>query len=115
AAQALYVGLTADKDTATAQAVCVIPRGHEEGQTLDLTERPFKLTVGQPVQFPLFSTTADRVDAPGAIIAIDDSFHPLPPLHTLLRATHSKGSTVPVHLRSTLTELGTLELWCVSN
>jgi molecular chaperone DnaK (HSP70) len=115
AAQAIYVGLTADKDNAASRAVCVIPRGHEEGQTLDLTERPFKLTVGQPVQFPLFSTTADRVDAPGAIIAIDDTFHPLPPLHTLLRATGSKGGTVPVHLRSTLTELGTLELWCVSN
>jgi hypothetical protein len=115
AAQAIYVGLTADKETATPRAVCVIPRGHEEGHTLDLTDRPFKLTVGQPVQFPLFSTTADRVDAPGAIIDVDDTFHPLPPLHTMLRATQSKGSSVPVHLRSTLTELGTLELWCVSN
>ena len=115
AAQAIYVGLTAEKEATSLRAVCVIPRGHEEGQTLDLTERPFKLTVGQPVQFPLFSTTADRVDAPGAIIEIDDTFHPLPPLHTLLRATQSKGSSVPVHLRSTLTELGTLELWCVSN
>jgi hypothetical protein len=115
AAQALYIGLTAEKEAGTPHAVCVIPRGHEEGHTLDLTERPFKLTVGQPVQFPLFSTTADRVDAPGAIVSIDDSFHPLPPLHTLLRTAHSKGSTVPVHLRSTLTELGTLELWCVSN
>jgi hypothetical protein len=115
AAQALYIGLTAEKEGAAPQAVCVIPRGHEEGHTLDLTERPFKLTVGQPVQFPLYSTTADRVDAPGAIVAVDDTFHPLPPLHTLLRTSHSRGSTVPVHLRSTLTELGTLELWCVSN
>jgi hypothetical protein len=115
AAQALYIGLTAEKEGNAPRAVCVIPRGHEEAQTLDLTGQPFKLTVGQPVQFPLFSTTADRVDAPGAIVAIDDTFHPLPPLHTLLRATHSKGNTVPVHLRSTLTELGTLELWCVSN
>jgi len=115
AAQALYIGLTSGTESEAARAVCVIPRGHEEGQTLDLTERPFTLTVGRPVQFPLYATTADRVDAPGAIVAIDDSFHPLPPLHTLLRATHAKGATVPVHLRSTLTELGTLELWCVSN
>ena len=115
AAQALYIGLTAEKETGAPRAVCVVPRGQEEGQTLDLTERPFKLTVGQPVQFPLFSTTADRVDAPGAIVEVDDSFHALPPLHTLLRAAHTKAGTVPVHLRSTLTELGTLELWCVSN
>lgn len=115
AAQALYIGLTGGGDLAAPQAVCVIPRGHEEGHTLDLTERPFQLTVGQPVQFPLFSTTADRIDRPGEIVEITDTFHPLPPLHTLLRAAHTQGRTVPVHLRSTLTELGTLELWCVSN
>ncbi len=115
AAQALYIGLNADEADAAPRAVCVIPRGHEEGQTLDLTERAFTLTVGRPVQFPLFSTTADRVDGPGEIVSVTDEFHPLPPLHTLLRATHGKGNTVPIHLRSTLTELGTLELWCVSN
>ncbi|MDO8545338.1 MAG: Hsp70 family protein [Opitutaceae bacterium] len=115
AAQALYIGIRAEAENSSPRAVCVIPRGHDEGQTLDLTERPFTLMVGQPVQFPLFSTTADRLDRPGEIVEVTDTFHPLPPLHTLLRATHSKGSTVPVHLRSTLTELGTLELWCVSN
>jgi hypothetical protein len=115
AAQALYVGLGPSEGGTTPRAVCVIPRGHEEGQTLDLKERPFQLTVGQPVQFPLFSTTADRVDRPGEIVETDDAFHPLPPLHTLLRTAHTKGRTVSVHLRSTLTELGTLELWCVSN
>jgi molecular chaperone DnaK (HSP70) len=115
AAQALYIGVTPAREAAAASAVCVIPRGHEEGQTLELTERPFTLTVGQPVQFPLFATTADRVDRPGEIVEMTDVFHPLPPLHTLLRAAHTQGATVPVHLRSTLTELGTLELWCVSN
>jgi hypothetical protein len=115
AAQALYIGLTADGENAPAQAVCVVPRGHEEGQTLDMTERSFNLTVGRPVQFPLFSTTADRVDRPGEIVEVTDAYRPLPPLHTLLRAKQAKGTTVPVHLRSTLTELGTLELWCVSN
>jgi molecular chaperone DnaK (HSP70) len=115
AAQALYIGINTGATDAAPRAVCVVPRGHDEGQTLELTERPFTLTVGQPVQFPLFSTTADRVDRPGDIVTIDDSFRPLPPLHTLLRTVHAKGKTVPVHLRSTLTELGTLELWCVSN
>jgi hypothetical protein len=115
AAQALYLGLTSDDGKAGQRAVCVIPRGHEEGQTLEITERPFKLTVAQPVQFPLFATTADRVEKAGDIVEMTDAFRPLPPLHTVLRATQTRGGTVPVHLRSTLTELGTLELWCVSN
>ncbi len=115
AAQALYVGLTSSESGP--RGVCVIPRGHEEGHTLDLTERTYKLTLGQPVQFPLFVTTADRADAPGAIVDVSDTriFRPLPPLHTLLRSAHTKSPTLPIHLRSTLTELGTLELWCVSD
>jgi molecular chaperone DnaK (HSP70) len=117
AAQALYVGLTSAEagGNTPPRGVCVIPRGHEEGQTLDLTQRAFQLTLGRPVQFPLFATTADRVDRAGDIVAMTDVFKPLPPLHTLLRATQAKGATLPVHLRATLTELGTLELWCVSN
>ncbi|HVU33870.1 MAG TPA: Hsp70 family protein [Opitutaceae bacterium] len=114
AAQALYIGLTVG-ETATAQAVCVIPRGHEEGHTIDIAGREFQLTVERPVQFPLFSTTADRVDKPGDIVAVTDAMRPLPPLHTLLRATGAKRGVVPVHLRAGVTELGTLELWCVSN
>ncbi len=114
AAQALYVGI-AEKAASAPRAVCVIPRGHEEGRLLDLTELPFQLTLGQPVQFPLYATSSDRVDAPGAVVALDDDFRALPPLHTLLRAAAGQARTLPVHLRSALTEIGTLELWCVSN
>lgn len=115
AAHAFYVGLAPEKAGAAPQAVCVIPRGHEEGRTLDLTGRPFSLTLGQPVQFPLFSTTADRVDPPGGVTEIGEDLRPLPPIHTLLRAAKARAGAIPVHLRATLTELGTLELWCVAN
>lgn len=115
AAQALYVGLTTAEAGSEAKAVCVIPRGHEEGQSVDINEREFQLTVDRPVQFPLFSTTADRVDRPGDVVAVEEDFKPLPPLHTLLRATGAKRGAVPIHLRTALTEIGTLELWCVSN
>lgn len=114
AAHAFYIGLGADKSGAAPRAVCVIPRGHEEGQPIDLTERPFTLTLNQPVQFPLFSTTSDRVDLPGAVVEIGDDFRALLPIHTLLRSTQAKATTLPVHLRANLTELGTLELGCVS-
>ena len=98
-----------------ARAICLIPRGHEEGQPVDLKSRPFELMLGRPVQFPLFSTTSDRIDRPGDIVEIGDEFRALPPIHTLFKGAGAKTTTVPVHLRATLTELGTLELWCVSN
>jgi len=112
AAQALYVGVGGDQ---AARAVCVIPRGHEEGQVVEMRGQAFELTIDRPVQFPLFATTADRVDKPGDLVAVEASFKPLPPLHTLLRGAGGQRGVVPVHLRSAVTELGTLELWCVSN
>ncbi len=114
-AHALYVGLAPEKGSDTARAVCLIPRGHEEGESIDLKNTPFTLTLGQPVQLPLFSSTADRVDRPGEIAAVDDTFHPLPPIHTVFKAVSTQARSVPVHLRANLSELGTLELWCVSD
>jgi hypothetical protein len=114
-AHALYVGLAAEKETSTPRAICLIPRGQEEGQPVDLKSRPFELMLGRPVQFPLFSTTSDRIDLPGDLVEIGDEFRALPPIHTLFKGAGVKTAMVPVHLRATLTELGTLELWCVSN
>jgi hypothetical protein len=38
----------------------------------------------------------------------------LRPLETTLAAAGEEGRTVPVRLRAHVTELGTLELWCVA-
>lgn len=95
------------------QGLCLVPRGLEEGSTVELEEREFQLTLGRPVQFQLYSTTADRLDAPGSVVALDDEvFKPLPPIHTILSG--AKGSTIGVHLVSTLSEVGTLALSCVA-
>lgn len=95
------------------QGVCLIPRGLDEGETVDLTARTFTLTLGRPVQFQLISTTADRIDKPGDVVSLEDEhFKPLPPIHTILQG--SKGATVQVHLVTTLTEVGTLALSCVA-
>jgi len=114
-AHALYVGLAAEKENSKPRAICLIPRGQEEGQPVDLKSRPFELMLGRPVQFPLFSTTSDRIDLPGDIVETGDEFRALPPIHTLFKGASARTNMVPVHLRATLTELGTLELWCVSN
>lgn len=96
-------------------ALCVIPRGFEEGGTVDLSAREFRLTLGRPVQFPLFTSTADRSEAAGDLVTVEDELTPLPPLHALLQGRSQARGIVPVHLRATLTEIGTLELWCVAN
>ena len=95
------------------KGLCLIPRGFEEGQTVELTARTFTLTLGRPVQFQLFSTTSDRLDKAGDVVELEgDAFKALPPIHTGLSG--AKGATVQVHLVATLTEVGTLSLSCVA-
>ena len=108
-AHAFYVGLEKNR------AVCIIPRGQEEGDTVDLSGRTFNLRVGRPVQFPLFTSTSERVATSGEIVPVADDLHALPPIHTLLKGEEPKTGQIPVHLRATLTPIGTLELWCVSD
>ena len=114
AAHALYVGLD-PAGTETPSALCVIPRGQEEGQVVELGDRVFQLTLGRPVRFPLFSSASDRLERSGDIVPVAEDMRPLPPIHTLLKGSAGKAGQVPVHLRSSLTEIGTLELWCVAN
>jgi hypothetical protein len=71
--------------------------------------------LGRPVQFPLFTSTSDHVVSSGEIVTVGEDLHPLPPIHTLLKSASGKTGQVPVHLRALLTEIGTLELWCVSD
>jgi molecular chaperone DnaK (HSP70) len=112
AAHAFYIGLSGTGGQA--QALCVIPRGHEEGETVELAEQKFQLTLGRPVQFPIYSTAADRLDRSGDVVPVSDDLQPLRPIHTLLKSGKGKTGEVPVHLRATLTEIGTLEISCVS-
>src|SRR5690349_6826579 len=113
AAHSFYIGLETRGEES--HALCLIPRGHEEGETVELGNRTFNLTLERPVQFPLFTSTSDRVVSSGDIVTVTDDLHPLPPIHTVLRSAEGKTGHVPVHLRAILTEIGTLELWCVSD
>jgi molecular chaperone DnaK (HSP70) len=114
AAHSFYIGLDT-KRSDEPKALCLVPRGHEEGQTIELGARTFNLMLGRPVQFPLFTSTSDRITSSGEIVTIGEDLHPLPPIHTLLRSADGRTGQIPVHLRAILTEVGTLELWCVSD
>lgn len=116
AARAYYVGLSKEAGAGDGgkPAVCLVPRGMEEGSTVEI-DRPFTLTLDRPVQFQLYGTTADRVDRTGALVDVsDEAFLPLPPIHTILRSAAGGTGAVPVNLEAALTEIGTLELWCRS-
>src|SRR5581483_514841 len=108
-AHALFVGLE-KAGSEQAMALCVIPRGQEEGQAVDLGGRVFRLSLGRPVRFPLYSTASDRIEKSGEVVSVGEDLHPLPPIHTLLQGAAGRTGSVPVHLRAMLTEIGTLEL-----
>lgn len=97
------------------KALCVAPFGMEEGTESDVPGQEFGLVVGEPAEFRFLGSTVRRTDPPGTIIEewqgeIDE----LSPLSTTLEAAGKDGRTVPVHLHSKVTEVGTLEIWCMS-
>jgi len=112
-ARAYYVALhTAD---AAPAAICVMPRGTDEGTTLALA-RTFDVTTNQPIAFTLYSST-QRHDQVNEIVAVndEDAFHRHAPLVTVLRyGQRSRRVSLAVGLRIVFTETGTLELWCES-
>lgn len=101
----------------TQKLLCVVPQHLEEGQTIDLKAPVLELSLGQPVQFPLYSSTVREDDEPGQTYEIDpDEMAKLSPLTTLLRGGKRSGiKDVPVTLSIKLTEIGTLELALVGS
>jgi molecular chaperone DnaK (HSP70) len=116
-ARAYYVGVQAGSPVAEGrvQAVCILPRGTEEGTTLDLEGREFMALANRPVTFTLYSSTIGH-DAHGDVVTLDeDEAHRHAPLITTLRfGKKSKQVELAVRLRTNFTEVGTLELWCES-
>jgi molecular chaperone DnaK (HSP70) len=78
-ARSFYVGFEAEsKETPW---LCVVPRDAQEGDEIAIDHHDFDLTVGQPVLFPLASSSVRPQDRPGDLIADDaDSLLALPPL-----------------------------------
>lgn len=115
-AKAYYVGIEHEGRT---KALCVAPRNVEPGARSTVPERLFQLRVNEPVTFPLFTFTGDRVDPPGTLLDVagsGDELEPLAPLETLLRGQTAKlrELLVSVRLESSVDETGRLRLALVS-
>jgi molecular chaperone DnaK (HSP70) len=116
-ARAYYIGVQAGphKTEGLIRAVCVMPRGTEEGTRLDLSGRAFTVLTNRPVVFTLYSSTT-RHDEHGHIVELDQStVHTHAPLITVLRyGKRSREIELEVRLTVSFTEVGTLEIWCES-
>jgi hypothetical protein len=99
------------------RALCVAPFGMEEGSKVDVPSGEIGLIVGEPAQFRFFSSSTRRHDQPGQVLStwMPDDIEETDSLETELPADESlEESYVPVRFQSHITELGVLELWCVS-
>jgi len=119
-ARSFYVGLgegAADEQgVRLQQAICVAPQGLEEGEEVEVADQEFELLIRQPVHFPFYSSSTSPLDELGEILPIDEeALRPMPPIQTVLRSGRkAKAESVRVRLHAILTEVGTLELWCVT-
>ncbi|HEX8557018.1 MAG TPA: Hsp70 family protein [Pyrinomonadaceae bacterium] len=117
-ARGYYIGVQqqgqdAPANVETRTAVCVLPRGTEEGTRLELGEREFTALTNRPVSFTLYSTTT-RQDGQGEVVSFGKGeLHRHAPLVTVLRyGKRSRHIELDVRLTAHFTEVGTLELWC---
>ena len=111
-ARTYYIGIEqADGQRA---ALCLVAAGTESSATPTVIDRTFRVRTSEPVEFPILVSGTRLTDQPGQIIPYDpEQLSELPPIRTVL-TTRKRGdiATVDARLSATLTEIGTLELWC---
>ena len=99
------------------RALCVVPNGMEEGTETEVPSDEIGLIVGEPAQFRFFSSSTRKSDRPGELLSVwsPDELEETDSLETTLPTVEGVAEDyVPVRFRSQITELGVLELWCVS-
>jgi hypothetical protein len=117
-ARAYYVGVEAAAPAVPGfsppvRAVCLAPFGMEEGSSVDLPSLEVGAALGETASFRFFASSSRRDDAAGAVVEDVDELEELPPIETSLSGG-AAGQVIPVHLRSHVTEVGTLEMHLVA-
>ncbi len=113
-----YIGIAAAMPSvpgmpAPIKAICVGSFGMEEGSGETLTDQEFALVVGEPVAFDFLGSTKRHEDKVGAVVEDwEGDIEKITTMETTLDGEF--GNVVPVNLEVKVTEIGTLELWCVS-
>jgi hypothetical protein len=87
----------------------------EEGTEAQIPQREFGLVVGEPAEFRFLTSTVRKDDAIGSLVEDwGDDIEELGPLEVSLTLEGRLDQVIPVRLLTRVTEVGTLELWCVS-
>jgi hypothetical protein len=120
ASRTYYIGIESAMPSvpgmeAPLKALCVVPFGMEEGSEATIPGREFGLVVGEPAEFRFLSSSVRKQDKVGSLLEDWGSdIEELSPLEVTLNLDGQQGTVVPVRLETRVTELGTLEVWCVS-
>ena len=120
-ARAYYVGVEIAAPAvpgmpAPVKALCVAPFGMEEGTEVDIPGAEFGLVVGEPAEFRFFGSSVRRDDVAGTVVERwqPGEIEELAPVEATLTQEGAEGRTVPVRVAARVTEIGTLELFCVT-
>jgi molecular chaperone DnaK (HSP70) len=112
-----YIGLGDAKD-GKFPAICLVPRGAEEGAAIEIDNDALQLVANRAVSFRLYSSltrTEDKVADVLDFSADDPDLHLHAPLHAVIRfGKKAEERLIPVKLGARLTEVGTLETWAES-
>jgi hypothetical protein len=120
ASRTYYIGIESSMPAipgmeAPLKALCVVPFGMEEGTDAAIPGREFGLVVGEPAEFRFLSSTIRKQDHAGDLLEDwGTDLVELSPLEVTLKLDGQQGTVVPVRIETRITELGTLEVWCVS-
>jgi molecular chaperone DnaK (HSP70) len=121
ASRAYYIGIESAMPAvpglpAPLKALCVVPFGMEEGTEAKIPNREFGLVIGEPAEFRFLSSTIRKQDQIGGMVEDwgADEIQEISPLEVTLKVDGQEEAVLPVRLESRVTEIGTLELWCVS-
>jgi hypothetical protein len=117
-ARAYYVGVESAMPAVPGleppiQALCVAPFGMEEGTEAAIPAQEFGLVVGEPVRFRFFASSVRRDDQVGTLVVdwLAGEIEELEEIQATLPAdARAPGDVVPVRLRASVTEVGTLRL-----
>src|SRR5579872_1855788 len=112
-----FIGIGEPRD-GKISAVCLVPRGAEEGAAVEIDNEALQLVANRPVSFRLYSSLTRADDKLGDFVefpADDSGLHMHAPLHAVIRfGKKAEERLIPVKLGARLTEIGTLETWCES-
>jgi Hsp70 protein len=120
ASRTYYIGVESSMPAvpgmeAPLKALCVVPFGMEEGTEATIPDREFGLVVGEPAEFRFLSSSVRKQDKIGSLLEDwGTDIEERSPLQVTLRLDGQQGRVVPVRLETRVTEMGTLEVWCVS-